>query len=102
MSAPGALACAARSLLTEKLPKRYWVLLLKRGHNVNVSSLNCEEPMIHVLGLLIAGLYLASTCAQAQQSQDWLQCVNKGGAVSFDIAIGGCTAVIQSGKETRS
>jgi hypothetical protein len=28
--------------------------------------------------------------------------VNKGNTFSFDVTIGGCTAVIQSGKETRS
>ena len=39
--------------------------------------------------------------ATAQLSQNWTWCVNKDNAVSFDLAISGCTAVIQSGKESK-
>src|SRR4051812_36557498 len=38
--------------------------------------------------------------AQAQLAKEWTSCVNKGGKLSPDLAIGGCTAIIQSGKES--
>ncbi len=48
-----------------------------------------------------AALGLPAAPAMAQQSQDWLWCVNKNNAYSVDQALKACTAVIKSGKESR-
>ena len=48
----------------------------------------------------LAALALATTATVAQQSQNWQWCVNEGNRFSPDLAINGCTAVIQSGKES--
>jgi len=40
--------------------------------------------------------------ALAQVSDEWVRCLNKKGAYSFDVAIVACTAVINSGKETQA
>src|ERR1700736_6549493 len=47
--------------------------------------------------LAIAALY--SSPSRAQESQAWKWCVNEGEA-SPDLQIGGCTTVIQSGRES--
>ena len=52
------------------------------------------------LGVLV-GLVLAAPPASAQMSQNWQWCVNKDDRYSVDLAINGCTAVIQSGRETQ-
>lgn len=39
--------------------------------------------------------------APAQQTQAWTWCVNKDNVYAPDLAIGGCTTVIQSGRETK-
>ena len=49
----------------------------------------------------LALLTLTATAAGAQQSQNWQWCVNEGNAFSPDLAINGCTAIIQSGKESQ-
>jgi tetratricopeptide (TPR) repeat protein len=51
---------------------------------------------------LVLGAAAASVPAEAQPSQNWTLCVSKGKSFSPDVVIAGCTAVIQSGKETRS
>ena len=45
---------------------------------------------------------LAAAASQAEQSPNWQRCVNKGKAFSSDVAIGGCTAVLQSKQENSS
>jgi tetratricopeptide (TPR) repeat protein len=50
--------------------------------------------------LVVAGLVLGDPVA-AQPSQHRAWCSNKDNAYTPDVVIGGCTAVIQSGKETR-
>ncbi len=47
----------------------------------------------------LAAMACIGSGAVAQQSSDWDRCVNKQKA-ALDIQISGCTAVIQSGKET--
>ena len=39
--------------------------------------------------------------ASAQSSQNWTWCANKDNAFSPEVAIGSCTTIIESGKETR-
>jgi tetratricopeptide (TPR) repeat protein len=43
---------------------------------------------------------LAATPALAQPSQNWVGCENKDGTFSPDASIDGCTALIQSGKQS--
>jgi tetratricopeptide (TPR) repeat protein len=47
-----------------------------------------------------AAFALPATSATAQRSQNWIWCVNKEHA-SADLQIGGCTALIHSGEETK-
>jgi tetratricopeptide (TPR) repeat protein len=46
--------------------------------------------------ILVVGLFPDGTAAQTQQQIDW--CVNSESLFSYDLQIGGCTAVIQSGQ----
>src|SRR5215831_7925220 len=56
-------------------------------------------PSAHVIATLaVAAVFAAS--ARAEQSQPWTWCANKEKA-SPDLQIGGCTTVIQSGKESQ-
>jgi tetratricopeptide (TPR) repeat protein len=49
-----------------------------------------------------AALAFGATGAKAQGlQQQWVYCVNEGSAHSFDLAVGACTAIIQSGQETQ-
>jgi tetratricopeptide (TPR) repeat protein len=50
---------------------------------------------------LVAALMASAAPANAQQSQNWTWCVNKGKAFPSAQAVKGCTAVIQSGRETQ-
>jgi carboxyl-terminal processing protease len=54
-----------------------------------------------VLCLAIAS-WLPATPSFAQPSQNWTWCANQNRSFSSDLQIGGCTAVIQSGRETRT
>ena len=45
---------------------------------------------------------LPAAASQAEQSPNWQRCVNKGKAFSSDVAISGCTAVLQSKQGTQS
>jgi hypothetical protein len=47
------------------------------------------------------GLALAASPAGAQLSQNWQWCVNDDNKYSLDLAINGCTAVIQAGRESQ-
>ncbi|ANP47550.1 hypothetical protein ATE48_17390 [Candidatus Viadribacter manganicus] len=56
-------------------------------------------------GAIVAMLLVSSTPAVAQTpafKQQWTYCLNWGGAYSQDLAVGGCTAIIQSGQETQT
>lgn len=47
-------------------------------------------------------IVLGASEAKAQSlQQQWVYCVNEGNAHSFDLAVGACTAIIQSGQETQ-
>jgi tetratricopeptide (TPR) repeat protein len=48
---------------------------------------------------LVAAAMSASAFAQAQLSPDWTQCVNESSKFTLDVAIGGCSKVINSGGE---
>lgn len=49
-----------------------------------------------------AAVAFGATDAKAQgREQQWVYCVNEGSAHSFDLAVGACTAIIQSGQETQ-
>ena len=65
---------------------------------------NGWRPVFHCLGgiaaIIAAGLCLGNPVA-AQPTQHWIWCANKDNAYAPDVAISACTAVIQSGKETR-
>src|SRR5271170_3306736 len=50
---------------------------------------------------LAAALAVAAYPGSAQQSPDWQRCVNEGAELAPDLQINGCTAVIQSGRETQ-
>src|SRR6516165_6133159 len=50
------------------------------------------------LGLILLSPFTEPANAQ---SPEWTRCVNKGNAFAADVRIGGCTAVIQSGRETK-
>ena len=49
---------------------------------------------------MVAAALSASAFAQAQLSPDWTSCVNEGSQHTLDVVIGGCSNVINSGKET--
>lgn len=49
--------------------------------------------------LVVALLALPVPLAAQQLSPDWIRCINKGSAFSPDVAIGGCTKVLQSRKD---
>jgi tetratricopeptide (TPR) repeat protein len=51
--------------------------------------------------IALAGSLVIAGPAPAAESQAWTWCVNRNNAYSPDLAIGGCTTVIQSGKETK-
>src|SRR5262245_25061152 len=46
--------------------------------------------------VLVAATNGANAQGVSQQQQDW--CTNKGGTVSMDLQVSGCTAAIQSGR----
>ena len=50
---------------------------------------------------VVVGLFVAASPAGAQNSQNWQWCVNKDNRFSLDLAINGCTTVIQAGRETQ-
>ena len=60
------------------------------------SAIRC----VTTVGLALGALMVAAP-APAQQPQNAARCENKGSAFTPDLAISGCTAVIQSGKESR-
>jgi hypothetical protein len=51
--------------------------------------------------IVLAGSLVIAGPAPTAESQAWTWCVNRNNAYSPDLAIGGCTTVIQSGKETK-
>ena len=58
----------------------------------------------HQYGLAAAAcvaVALGAAPALAQKSQNWEWCENKNNAFSADLGINGCTAVIQSGRESK-
>ncbi|MEQ1784447.1 MAG: tetratricopeptide repeat protein [Hyphomonadaceae bacterium] len=59
------------------------------------------ERFIRVL-VVAGGTFAASLTPAAAQNadQNWKYCINYKGAYSYDLAIGGCTALIQSGQQT--
>ena len=52
------------------------------------------------VAVLAAALLAPSGIVRAQLSPEWQRCVNSGNRLDVDLQIGGCTAVIQGGRET--
>jgi tetratricopeptide (TPR) repeat protein len=59
-----------------------------------------RELRILFTGSVIATAALLATPLHAQPSKQWLSCINKNGRLSPDLAIGSCTSIIQSAKES--
>jgi tetratricopeptide (TPR) repeat protein len=57
----------------------------------------CQKTGLVALAVLVS----VATVADAQQAPNWQWCANEDNKVSPDLAINGCTAVIQSGKESQ-
>src|SRR5512134_996490 len=67
----------------------------RRGEIMNrrLLCLFCVAPIVALL---------AATSLHAEQSPNWQRCVNKGKAFSQDVAINGCTTILQSKQETQA
>ncbi len=57
------------------------------------------NPIIAAAAVFVAA-FSAAESDGAELSQNWMLCVNKNVIFSRDLAISGCTAIIQSGRET--
>ena len=55
--------------------------------------------LLSMLGV-VAAFGAASASAQSERDQNWQKCVNDGGTFAPDVAVGGCTAIAESGEET--
>lgn len=61
----------------------------------------CRYAFNGMAGLVAFIASCAGVPAAAPQSQSWTRCANRDNAFAPDVAIGGCTAIIRSAKETQ-
>jgi tetratricopeptide (TPR) repeat protein len=78
-----------------RLPLRYANIALRSGARVSAVRQTKRAVAVGVL-MVVAAPIISPVAAETQQQIDW--CANKNHAYSSDLRIGGCTAVIQSGR----
>jgi tetratricopeptide (TPR) repeat protein len=78
-----------------------WAIAIGRAMKISKTFLRMKNAIYDVIGVATAAasLIVAAPLA-AEQEQDWTWCVNAQHIFVPDLAIAGCTAVIQLGGET--